>query len=51
MIEQLFLNAVEGISASRFWLMPLLLACVLMLLGIEVRRVFIDMLAEMKGDE
>jgi len=32
-MEAIFLNAVQAVSDSRFWLMPLLLACVLVILG------------------
>jgi hypothetical protein len=50
MIEQIFLNVIERISDSRCWLMPLLLVCTLVLLVDEIRSVFIDMSADMKGE-
>lgn len=50
MIEQIFLNVIESISASRCWLMPIILICLLVLLVNEIRSVFTDMSADMKGE-
>jgi len=33
MMKAIFLNAFQAISDSRFWLMPVLLFCVLVILG------------------
>lgn len=50
MIEQIFLNVIESISASRCWLMPIILVCLLVMLVDEIKSVFIEMSANMKGE-
>ena len=47
MIERIFLNIIEGLSVSRFWLMPLSVIIVLALLAREIRMAFAGILDEM----
>lgn len=42
MVEQIFLNVMESISANRHWLMPILLLLVLATLVHEVAMVLSD---------
>ena len=51
MIEIFFLNFIQAISDSRFWLGPVLVVCVLILMGCEVKEVFKDILKDMEEPE
>ena len=51
MIETLFLNFIQAISDSRFWLGSMLVVCILVLIISEIKEVFKDMLKDMKEPE
>ena len=36
MFETIFLNAVQAISESRFWFLPLIILCAFVILAVEV---------------
>ena len=44
---EIFLNVIQAISDSRFWLGPVLVVCVLVLIACEIKEVFKDMLKDM----
>ena len=46
-METLFLNVIAAISDSRYWLGPLLVICVYVMLAQEVKDVFKDILKDM----
>ena len=47
-MEYFFLNFIQAISDSRYWLGPLLVICVYVMLAREVKDVFKDMLEDME---
>ena len=46
-METIFLNIIEAISGSRFWLGPLLLVCIGIILANELVGVFADIQREL----
>jgi hypothetical protein len=46
-MEMLFLNFIQAISDSRYWLGPLLVICVYVMLAREVKDVFKDIPKDM----
>lgn len=51
MIETIFLNAVQAISDSRFWLMPLLLMCVVVMIAVEVFEIIQEDIEALTEDQ
>ena len=47
-METLFLNFIQVINDSRFWLGPVLVVCILGLIISEIKDVFKDMLKDME---
>ena len=43
---EIFLNIVQAISDSRYWLGPALVVCILVLIISEIKEVFKDMLKD-----
>ena len=48
---EIFLNIVQAISDSRFWLGPVLVVCILGLIISEIKDVFKNILKDMKEPE
>lgn len=52
MFETIFLNAVQAISDSRFWLGPILLICIYVLVALEVFEIVQEEIEELEvGDQ
>ena len=47
-MESIFLNLIQSLSDSRFWLIPILLVCILVVVTGELFRVLKDTQKEMK---